>query len=337
MDVTSHMDGLYWGVVISTMLFGISMSQCWTYAHNNNDKLHLRLLVAVLILLDLTITCLNCLDLRYYLMLNFGNPNALLTINDTMMATFGVTLIVVYLSTLFYASRIYIFDRRSLWAAVIACCGSTGFLVNGALLLDGFRKNPQVSHLSSPRMKLWLGMALGSSLIGVTIITAVLMIKLSSARTHIKRTQTMLQRLLLFIVTRGVLVTLNLIAFLVVYEQSQNLNWIPFLFFTPKVHIISIVAMLNARTHPTNQLDENMITMTNIRSPDRTFNTFTTKSVDHSHSLDPQAMHLNSLSDGEQRHFNIQHPIPSFFPQADKVREPHLEISVEKSVQVSRC
>lgn len=35
--------------------------------------------------------------------------------------------------------------------------------------------------------QLWLGMALGSSLIGVTIITAVLMIKLSSARTHIKR------------------------------------------------------------------------------------------------------------------------------------------------------
>ncbi|KAF8240187.1 hypothetical protein L208DRAFT_852826 [Tricholoma matsutake] len=48
MDITSGVDGLYWGVLVSTMLSGITVTQGWTYAHNNNDKWYLRLLVAVL-------------------------------------------------------------------------------------------------------------------------------------------------------------------------------------------------------------------------------------------------------------------------------------------------
>lgn len=69
----------------------------------------------------------------------------------------------------------------------------------------------------------------------------------------------MLQRLLLFVVTRGVLVVLNLISFLIVYElQSYTLNWCmfsytiarqdphvvfiraPFLLFSLKLQVISM-------------------------------------------------------------------------------------------------
>lgn len=304
MDITFLVDGMYWGVLVSTMLFGITISQGWTYAYDNNDRWHLRLLVAVLILMDFATTCLSFYILRYYLISNFGNLTVLETLTRPIIATIGIIFIVTYLSTLFFASRIYLLDNGSLWVAVTAALFATGHFVTIILVLDGLRKDPRVFILPTVHMRITVGIGLSCFIVSVSIITAALSMKLYSRHSYFKTTQTMLQRLLLFVVTRGVLVVLNLISFLIVYElQSYTLNWAPFLLFSPKLQVTSMVAMLNLR----------------IRSHN--------------------AMHFGSLSDGEQRHFNTQHRVLSFSQQkyggdTGKIHGPLLEISVEKSVQV---
>ncbi|KAF8220166.1 hypothetical protein L208DRAFT_1417080 [Tricholoma matsutake] len=125
--------------------------------------------------------------------------------------------------------------------------------------------------------------------------------------------------------------------------------WAPFLLFNPKLHVISMVALLNARKYPS---DETMISVGNVSgTPSRNPNLFMSKSdTDGSRDINPRTLHLRGLSDGGQRF--IQHPMPSLTHQ-DKhgdVLKIHgrrkcpltlmnlevLEISVEKSVQVTR-
>lgn len=96
MDIGSHVDALYWGVLISTILSGIIISQGWTYAHDNDDKWHLRLLVTVLILADFSITCLSCQVLRYYLMSNYGNISVFFTLPQHLLVIIGTVVGVAY-------------------------------------------------------------------------------------------------------------------------------------------------------------------------------------------------------------------------------------------------
>ncbi|KAF8240314.1 hypothetical protein L208DRAFT_1384838, partial [Tricholoma matsutake] len=98
------------GVVLSTIIFGITISQGWIYVNTNHDTWHLRLLVAVIILLDFTTTCLNCQSMRYYLMSNYGDLKGLLTLPPSMAAVIVVSIPIIYLFVfqLFFASRIYL-------------------------------------------------------------------------------------------------------------------------------------------------------------------------------------------------------------------------------------
>ncbi|KAF8225401.1 hypothetical protein L208DRAFT_428610 [Tricholoma matsutake] len=129
MDIAPRVDGLYWGVLVSTMLSGITVTQGLTYAHNNNDKWHLRLFVAVLILIDSAMTCLNLYILRYYLVSNFGNIEALWTFTKALLAMMGMSITTSYLSTLFFVSQFYILDKSSQWAAAIAAFFVTGYFI----------------------------------------------------------------------------------------------------------------------------------------------------------------------------------------------------------------
>ncbi|KAF8232165.1 hypothetical protein L208DRAFT_23028 [Tricholoma matsutake] len=63
----------------------------------------------------------------------------------------------------------------------------------------------------------------------------------------VNRTKKILQWLQLFIITRGLLVALNSIVLLILFlAWCKTSHWFPFFFFESKLHVISIVAMLNA-------------------------------------------------------------------------------------------
>ncbi|KAF8236019.1 hypothetical protein L208DRAFT_1391438 [Tricholoma matsutake] len=108
MDITSQVDPMYWGVMLSTVIFGINIAQGWVYVNTNNDPWHLRLLVAVIFILDLVTTCLNYQFLRYYLMSNYGNPIAFLELIPSVIAVIVTTISIAYLTQIFVVSRIYL-------------------------------------------------------------------------------------------------------------------------------------------------------------------------------------------------------------------------------------
>ncbi|KAK7437491.1 hypothetical protein VKT23_018563 [Stygiomarasmius scandens] len=76
----SFMEAFFYGNIIATALFGITIVQGWNYANKNTDKWSLRLLVAVLVLLDFATTCLDSQALHHYLVSDFGDPTTIGTI-----------------------------------------------------------------------------------------------------------------------------------------------------------------------------------------------------------------------------------------------------------------
>lgn len=314
------------------------MCQGWTYTQNNNDKWHLRLFVAFMVLMDFSITCLTSLDLRYYLMKNFGNPNVLKSLTKTMIVAMCIGLVVIYLTTLFFALRMYLFNKSTLWAATLAALFATGHLVLMSLQARANWKDPTIVDLTSPHTKLCGGISFAFLMVSLGII-AILPPRLSSVHTSVKMPQRILQQLHLLVVRRSLLALLNSTALLIVYAStttnSLTMNWLPFLLFEPKIHVITMVAMLNTWTQQTDQLDEGVIPMANIKSSDRTFTPFMGKPADGSHDINPQTIHS---IDGQQKHF-IQCQCLQTDRHGCVLKTPQrvLEISVEKSVQVTEC
>ncbi|KAF8236018.1 hypothetical protein L208DRAFT_687242 [Tricholoma matsutake] len=122
----------------------------------------------------------------------------------------------------------------------------------------------------------------------------VLLRKLSSSNTYFKKTQSLLLRLMLWVATRCLFVTVNQIILLVVYiTQMQSLNWMPLLMLEPKLHVITIVAILNSRTPQPTESKTNNMPMSSALNFRRPFHSrMNTSLVDRSHSTKPQFMHF---------------------------------------------
>ncbi|KAF8234805.1 hypothetical protein L208DRAFT_1393472 [Tricholoma matsutake] len=193
--------------------------------------------------MDFSITCLTSLELRYYLMKNFGNPTVLLSLTKTMIVAMCIGLAIIYLTTLFFVFQMYLFNKSTLWAATLAALFATGHLVLMSCEACAMWKNPWISNLSSPHTKLYAVISFAFLMVSVGII-AILPPRLSSVHTSIKMPQRILQQLHLLVVKRSLLALLNSTALLIVYASTTTngltMNWFPFLLFEPKIHVITM-------------------------------------------------------------------------------------------------
>lgn len=161
----------------------------------------------------------------------------------------------------------------------------TGFLVATALQLKAMQRDPRISTVGTSESKVRMGIGFSFVPITVTIISVSLGRVLSTARNGIKKTHTLLQRLLLFTVSRFLLVLINSIAFIIVFETvASSLDWFPFILFASKLHVLCMLTLLNARASPAQQ---DVISMTNTDS------NFPVADASHSKS---QVMHLSLLN-----------------------------------------
>lgn len=170
---------------------------------------------------------------------------------------------------------------------------STGALVAVTFEVHAICKDPIV-FLSGTKDQLRTAVGLGLTAITELITTAVLLRKLSSSNTYFKKTQSLLLRLMLWVATRCLFVTVNQIILLVVYiTQMQSLNWMPLLMLEPKLHVITIVAILNSRTPQPTESKTNNMPMSSALNFRRPFHSrMNTSLVDRSHSTKPQSMHF---------------------------------------------
>ncbi|KAF9455784.1 hypothetical protein BDZ94DRAFT_481887 [Collybia nuda] len=248
-NISSTIDGSLTGYLISLALLGVTIVQSWAYVHHNHDKWPLRIFVIVLILLDLTETICATKVLYHFLVNHFGEVDVLGSPTDIISIDFIMTSLIFFISHIFFAYRLWILGKR-LWLPVIIALTSTV-----TLALCASSVSPQLSRLVSSEYRVRRTMIELATFHALAVVTDILITiglswVLSKSRTSFKINQMVLQRLLDFVVTRGILITLVQIGHVIMYihDPKNMLFWSTFHLILTKIYVLTTLVILNSRT-----------------------------------------------------------------------------------------
>ncbi|KAH7914412.1 hypothetical protein BJ138DRAFT_401033 [Hygrophoropsis aurantiaca] len=198
-NISSIFDGMYFGFVLATLLSGVTIVQGWNYVNNFKDLWLTRIPVGILILL----------------ISNFGNLAQLSLMTKSLNFEIVITVALVFLVQVFFASHIYQLDKKS-----------------------------------TEKNKILFGIRGSFSTIAGIITSIALTYLLANAKRKVtlQRSDKLAQKILKFIVGRGLLVSVAQILFLAIYlTHPHKLYWVPLHFMSSKVYVITMMTILNER------------------------------------------------------------------------------------------
>ncbi|KAH9059446.1 hypothetical protein EDB83DRAFT_2607225 [Lactarius deliciosus] len=247
------------GMVISTVLFGITILQTWTYywQYGNRDPKSLKLFIAVIFMADILHTVLCVYSVYWYLVLNFGNVEILDYNMWAMNFQVDVSALVDYMVRLFYARRVYIVSR-SIFIPVVIVVFSTictilapVFTIKAATLKYWSRYTSLIPVTC---------IALGSEVVADILIALTICWALYRKKTGFAKQvffPSALHIWLSFILSyinwphtnpNSILATIVLITF-VTETSSGSMIWLVFFWPMSKVNVNALLAMLNSRDY----------------------------------------------------------------------------------------
>ncbi|KAJ7597908.1 hypothetical protein C8J56DRAFT_921365 [Mycena floridula] len=251
----------FWGLLVSVCLFGVTICQLWTYANNNRDSWHIRVLVGTLCALDFANLILSAEIVAYYAIEHWGDVDAASLNLLYSFILLNITVTIVFLVQMFFASRIFILSRRNYAATGLVVIFAIVALVLG--VVSGVTTRPQISMLDrfSPSLEIISGLAHGFAVLCDVAVTVMLSRLLLGSKTGFKRTNAVIHKLLYYVVTRGVLALASQIGFLIVtILKPSALDWTTVAFCMGRIYIITMLMMLNARPDLKDQLNRDQVT-----------------------------------------------------------------------------
>ncbi|KDR66914.1 hypothetical protein GALMADRAFT_147560 [Galerina marginata CBS 339.88] len=173
------------GFVVSTaQVLSITFVQAWIYANNNKDGWKLRSLVALLVAFDIGTTVLNSMFIQQYLITDFGNYLPLLLISNAIFGEYALTNAVIFIVQLFFASRVYLLNKKQLWVPAIIIFGAFFGSGSGIYALVEEIKSPEMSDLGLKNIKISLILEKVGDLISDGTATVALSAYLYEARSN---------------------------------------------------------------------------------------------------------------------------------------------------------
>ncbi|KAI1784888.1 hypothetical protein LXA43DRAFT_1119767 [Ganoderma leucocontextum] len=245
------LDGTYGSLLLGTffglILYGVSLHQAYLYFRvHHADSVWLKCYVVLLLLLDtlhsatLMITCYLKLISHY-----FDIPYLSKSIWPLSILTLvaGAT---VLLCQGFFAYRVYRVGRKSKILAVACMFGLLAEL--GVCVVATVKAFGTATYQEFTAYTWMLSTALGIAVVVDTVLTAVLICVLHTSRTGIKSTNSMLDTLVAYAVTTGLLTDIfNTLSFVFALAYSQNLWYTTMNVQATKVYTNSVLAALNYR------------------------------------------------------------------------------------------
>ncbi|KAK7054326.1 hypothetical protein VNI00_003519 [Paramarasmius palmivorus] len=253
-DLSPYANGPFAGTIVSTVLLGGNMALAWLYYRGNTDTWLLRITVTALIAMDIAGTVINAEVLHYTArckIKHFGDPNILASpiIYYLPMSNAVLKVVTIIIVQIFFINQVYILKRvHRAVAYFILLCATGAFAAGLAFVVYGIR-DPTI-NMSSDRTSMIFTVARCTfAALGDVAVTSALSWSFRVSKTGIKRTDTLLQRLLQYTVTRGALVTAIQICTLIVYVVNPaSMDWSALHYCEGKVYVMTMLAMLNSRS-----------------------------------------------------------------------------------------
>ncbi|KAJ6564745.1 hypothetical protein B0H19DRAFT_82418 [Mycena capillaripes] len=256
-------DPVFAGVLLSSVLYGITVVQTWNYYELNNDGWILRIFVGTLFILDSVSAVLTIEMGHVYLIQHFGSLATLATLPFSGVLEVAFNVVTVFLVQLFFASRVYLlFARKNLIIPATILVFAVAALVAGMFIVTDINRTRTVAALAKPSMKLEVILTNTFEAVADVLVTAAMSWQFYRRRGNIKTTNSLLDKLLGFVVGRGGLVAATQLLTLGLYvADPTSLNWLPVHFSIGKISHITTVTMLNSRRslrNPTTHINDTM-------------------------------------------------------------------------------
>jgi len=239
---------LFVGFVISTAMYGITVLQVLYYFRTyNKDSIALKLLTGFLFVLDSLTTILPSHAIYWWLILNFGNFEAGLVQPWTYLLENGVLTLITLMVQIFYTHQIWSLCRSKVLtcALLVVIIGNfgLGLVMTARLFID-----PHPAALAKPKALIIASTIQGLAALCDITITVSLCYLLHTRRGGLKRTEKLIDKLILIIINRGLLTSVAQTCFLVLNASApMKWYWIPFHQSVGKLYVNSYLAMLNIR------------------------------------------------------------------------------------------
>ncbi|KAF8158409.1 hypothetical protein B0H34DRAFT_708683 [Crassisporium funariophilum] len=234
------------GFTFNAVLLGVMFTQVYLYyTQFKNDKMWIKIFVAVLFALDILNTSCDAAYLYLALIKHFGDFQYLGVVTWLFDTDPALTGFIVTLVQAFFAWRIYILTKSWLYPIVILATAITGG-ITAILTPVEVAKAPFFVDIgqSKTTISIWLS----AEVLGDIIITTVLVWHLSSHKTGFQRSDMIIDRIIRITIQTGLLTMIFAAINLIVFLTDPTGMHLLFNFPLCKLYSNSLMSTLNSRS-----------------------------------------------------------------------------------------
>ncbi|KAI0028369.1 hypothetical protein K488DRAFT_89816 [Vararia minispora EC-137] len=232
------------GAMLGSVFYGTVLLQAGLYfGSKKSDDLRNNILVTILVVLETFAWVLEVYCVWWYFVLNYANPDALGTLNWSLTLDPFITYTIVLIGQMFFIEKIWILGRSTLLGILLAFLALSGW---GAGIAIGILNFIQKTTNSTPINDINYYEKASETLVELLIAICMLYL-LRRMRSGIKRSDQILNNLIIFMLTRGVVVCVIQIVYTGTSFTTTNLVWITPHFCIGKFATNAVLASLNVR------------------------------------------------------------------------------------------
>ncbi|KAG5717579.1 hypothetical protein E4T56_gene4462 [Termitomyces sp. T112] len=236
----------YVGVVVAAALHGVSCVQAWYYFTHQKDTWPTKTLVAAVMVFDTIHQILISHTIYIYVIKNYNNPPFLANLVWSMIVEVLFNGLTALLVQSFLTLRVWRLSNRNIWLTsivILLVAAEFGCVVAFGTLSLQFKTFAQLQQLKYLSISVNALAAAGDVLIAFVLCTL-----LHRSRTGFHRSDTMINKLILFAVNTGFLTSLCAVASLIsIVVAGGTFLYIAFYFCIGRLYSNSLLATLNAR------------------------------------------------------------------------------------------
>ncbi|TDL15246.1 hypothetical protein BD410DRAFT_125301 [Rickenella mellea] len=227
---------IYWGLVCSTVLFGVSLCQGYFYFSNYNDRFTLKIYVAFLLMLDVSSTLVWMIGIQRIVIRNWGASTSVASAQPFATAESVSIITITFLTQMFFARRVYLLDSHRKRIPVI-------------IVIRLFRMlTTTFDQIMQREFKILNIFESGFAAVSDIVATIAMCFRFVETAMDTRRLTSFLRRIMIYTVNRGVVVTVVQVLTLALFLYSPHgLHWFPFHMCVGKLYVNTLLAMLNAR------------------------------------------------------------------------------------------
>ncbi|KAF8552161.1 hypothetical protein OG21DRAFT_1466112 [Imleria badia] len=266
--ITNFMQGPLCGTLATMLLYGVICMQVYHYANNyaSSDRNAIKWLIWIIWVLETIHTAFSIHFIEYYLILHFDDPAALSNTVWTMGATYITGFLVAWAVDLFFVWRIWQLGKQALICIFLAVLATTRTGVGIANASLGFKYTAVKDFLAVVHPSMIAGWTLSAC--ADTLIAITLCYNLHRQRSGIKRTNHVINTLLLYTINTGALTSFFAILVIITFlALPGGMDFTAFVQVQSKLYAVSILASLNVRNRTLESARRAVLTMNNVSLP----------------------------------------------------------------------